>query len=417
MNELNSETTNENIDNTELLLSTLSSFEKNIEIRIKQADEKINSFNNTIKLFTKPLLKINRDLTHNLKLFIEKFKEIQLQIGIKHKFITDFSKTNNKEPLSLSFIKNECQLNNSVTQIQSKLVEEIEKINKGIDLIKNLTQSENYLAFLELNKKENSDEETVSISQEEQESEEEKEGIKKEKKLLTKKRSRIDKKGKLNMEKEYSKKKLKRVKLIGLADKKTPRYKDKDILTQLKKKYNNPYVKKVSKTFIKRRLNHKIIYEQHFTLVNGEVVDKRIKTSGDKMSYKYNRFTFILEEENPNEEFVNLMKEQFKVNYFIKETKNNFEIAGRPQEPLFDIISKIFKSKEIFEKYHIVKGSVYSYEFNEELSHEYDISDPTVQAMFEDKVLNKLIENWSMLCLVREFVANIKSKNNNLNNS
>ena len=126
--------------NVDFLLTTLNSFEKNISISISQTENKINMFEEQIKELTKPLIKINKKLSNSLKTFVEEFKQIQLRIESKSKFIQDLGQINNNtnQSLSMSLIKEESQLNIQVTQKQSLLVQEIEKIDKGMELLKKM---------------------------------------------------------------------------------------------------------------------------------------------------------------------------------------------------------------------------------------------------------------------------------------
>ena len=81
--------------NVDFLLTTLNSFEKNISISISQTENKINMFEEQIKELTKPLIKINKKLSNSLKTFVDEFKQIQLRIESKSKFIQDLGQINN----------------------------------------------------------------------------------------------------------------------------------------------------------------------------------------------------------------------------------------------------------------------------------------------------------------------------------
>ena len=135
--------------NVDFLLTTLNSFEKNISISISQTENKINMFEEQIKELTKPLIKINKKLSNSLKTFVDEFKQIQLRIESKSKFIQDLGQINNNtnQSLSMSLIKEESQLNIQVTQKQSLLVQEIEKIDKGMELLKKMINSKEFQDF------------------------------------------------------------------------------------------------------------------------------------------------------------------------------------------------------------------------------------------------------------------------------
>ena len=218
--------------NVDFLLTTLNSFEKNISISISQTENKINMFEEQIKELTKPLIKINKKLSNSLKTFVEEFKQIQLRIESKSKFIQDLGQINNNtnQSLSMSLIKEESQLNIQVTQKQSLLVQEIEKIDKGMELLKKMINSKEFQDFGNLckepldTKEEKKDEDsTVSIVSED---DDDKDGKKSEKEnLLNKKRSRKNKEQPLAPNSPSSQNRIKK----KLSTKKT-------ILTSLSKK-------------------------------------------------------------------------------------------------------------------------------------------------------------------------------------
>ena len=104
--------------------------------------------------------------------------------------------------------------------------------------------------------------------------------------------------------------------------------------------------------------------------------------------------------------------DQFKQNYFIKREDNLLTIGGKIKDPLLVVIEESFKKKVLNEKYNVASTTILSYEFYEELANEFDISDPTTKAVFDDVTFNKLMDNWKMLCLVREYVNGVKKRRN-----
>ena len=420
--------------NVDFLLTTLNSFEKNISISISQTENKINMFEEQIKELTKPLIKINKKLSNSLKTFVDEFKQIQLRIESKSKFIQDLGQINNNtnQSLSMSLIKEESQLNIQVTQKQSLLVQEIEKIDKGMELLKKMINSKEFQDFGNLckepldTKEEKKDEDsTVSIVSED---DDDKDGKKSDKEnLLNKKRSRKNKDQSLAPNSPSAQNRIKQKvstkKTIDTSNsqnkkiKKRKAHSDKDLLTQLKKKYNtSPYVKKLTKTFISRRLNHKIIYEHKFDYTDNNnekgYTDERVKSSGDKCAYKYIIFNFKLTSKEKEDELIQKFSDQFKQNYFIKREDNLLTIGGKIKDPLLVVIEESFKKKVLNEKYNVASTTILSYEFYEELANEFDISDPTTKAVFDDVTFNKLMDNWKMLCLVREYVNGVKKRRN-----
>ena len=394
-----------NNDNAEFLLNTLSSFKNNLSQCIKQSQNTVSSFNDAMKELTRPLSKISKLVINNIKNLIEEFKNNQSRIESKYKFIEDLSK-NNQDPnqkLTAVLIRDECQLNVQITQKQSQIAKEIELINQAIEKAKKVFESKEFKDLLAFEDGEgndmaidNDEDATVSIVSEDEN----------DKKFLNKKRKKENntkKRIKTKVNKKGEKKLIK--KKLGT--------KEKDILTQLKKKYHSSkYVKKITKTFITRRLNHKIIYEQEFDYSDiNDIKNTRIKTSGDKCSYKYVIMCFTMVNNDKIEDLIKYFEEQFKINYFIRRKENTMEIGGKIKDPLLPLIENVFKKPFLKENYNVNQCKIFSYEFYEELINEFDISDSNVKAVFEDKMYTTLTDNWKMLTLVRQFVSEVKTKN------
>ena len=265
----------ENRNNADFLLNTLESFQKNITISIKETESKMELFDSQFKEITKPLTAIHKTLINLLKSFLDEFKHIQSKFESKSKFIKDFCLNNKSESLSMNLIKDESLLNIQVTKKQSKLIQEIEKINIGIEILKKISQLKEFKQFISLQDKDedtfNEEEENASLDEESNSTVSN--NAQNENSLLTKKTERDD------VDSIIEKVRNKRTKKS---------YKDKDILKKIKKEFKQShYIQKLTKSFITRRLNRSIIYEHNFEFVNQTVKDKRITTRGDKGVYKY----------------------------------------------------------------------------------------------------------------------------------
>ena len=425
-------------NNFEFLISTLKSFETNVGISIDETKSKILQFQNLIQSFTKTFTKVSKCLINNLQGYITNFKDIKSKFESKIKFINDLNKVNQESPMSLSLIKEETQLNNFVTQEQYKLVTDIVQLEKCEKLIRSLLNLPETKEFMSMNignkassnNNNNNDEDlTESIINENNSEDGNINGnacIDKDngtKKVLGKKR-KTNKDG----EKETT-----QVKKRKSTDKKKA-YRTKDILTQLKKKYNNiPYIKKITKTFISRRLNHKIIYEHSFNYEDSNnLKENKIKTIGDKFQYKYHIFMFKSIRLDKREQLLKMFQEQMKNKYFLQHKpsdKTAFIIGGKGKDGLLEFIERVFRSKEFAKEYEGTLCTIYSYEFYEELANEFinkkllnnnnegdinDINNNTNEYEYEitynDKELNNFKENWKHLCLVREYVKQKKEK-------
>ena len=160
----------ENRNNADFLLNTLESFQKNITISIKETESKMELFDSQFKEITKPLTAIHKTLINLLKSFLDEFKHIQSKFESKSKFIKDFCLNNKSESLSMNLIKDESLLNIQVTKKQSKLIQEIEKINVGIEILKKISQLKEFKQFISLQDKDedtfNEEEENASLDEE-----------------------------------------------------------------------------------------------------------------------------------------------------------------------------------------------------------------------------------------------------------
>lgn len=390
----------DNRNNAEFLLNTLESFQKNITISIKETESKMDLFDSQFKEITKPLTAIHKKLINLLKSFLDEFKHIQSKFESKSKFIKDFCLNNKSESLSMNLIKDESLLNIQVTKKQSKLIQEIEKINIGIEILKKISQLKEFKQFISLQDEDednsNEEEENASIDEESNSTvSNNKDNDKKENSILNKKTERDD-----DVESIIEKVRNRRTKKS---------YKDKDILKKIKRDFKQShYIQKLTKSFITRRLNRSIIYEHNFEFVNQTVKDKRITTRGDKGVYKYVIFSF--QTKNTNESLLNYLAGYFNRKYFSRIYKGNVIIGGKLNDQLQNIIKSMFNKTSFYEKFNIKSCNISAYEFYEELSNQFDSSDSSVKIYLDDKTVQKLKENYKMLCIVREYVDKHRQK-------
>ena len=290
----------DNRNNAEFLFNTLESFQKNITISIKETETKMDLFDSQFKDIIKPLTAIHKKLSNTLKSFLDEFRHIQSKFQSKSKFIKDFCLNNKNEALSMNLIKDESLLNIQVTKKQSKLIQQIEKVNIGIEILKNISQLKEFMQFIALEENneepfekdnsENNEDSNSTVSNN-------KENDKKES-LLNKKTERED-----GIEDIIEKVRNRRT---------NKAYKDKDILKKIKREFKQSYyIQKLTKSFITRRLTRTIIYEHHFEYVNQSVKDNRVITRGKKGIYKYVIFSF--ETKDTNESLLNYFAAYFKI--------------------------------------------------------------------------------------------------------
>jgi len=185
-------------------------------------------------------------------------------------------------------------------------------------------------------------------------------------------------------------------------------------LQKLKKKFpNNEYVQKITKTFLQRRLNHCIIYSTKFILINNNIDENKIKSSGDKTNYKFIKFNFELNTNNNGSYLINHFKDEFNKGFFIKKFNNFLELSGKFKNNLIEFLKNFFVL-ENFIKFGFVLCEINAYEFFEELSNEYFINNlkenEVINVLFNEKMIKKLKENYKNLIMVREFIKKLKNK-------
>ena len=399
MNENSKMDDDNSIKNDNYLIKTLRSFILNIDNNIKLAEEKYENFNENLKLITKNFLKGGKNISTTIKDYIDKYKNTRNKIENKLKFINDFLKTNPNQELSLITIKEECKLNTNITQEYNIFKENIDKLSFASKSLEKINNSKDYKDFLEFTKKIISQDDTISaFSDIEEELNIDEENNKNNNKTLNKKRKRDDK-----TESKTKKVKIKKIKKV----------KKIDILYKLKRKYPNvKYIKKLTKTFIQRRLNHKIIYEHHFEYTSNEIKDNKIKSSGDKTSYKYVKLIFEVDSNIYIDKIINRLNGEFKDGFIYLKNENNenkIELSGKINNPLFNLKNNIFCNISVIKELGIKKASIYAYEFYEELAHEYQKPDSNnIKININQKTIQKLFDNYNMLNLVREFVKRNK---------
>ena len=348
------------------LISTLNSFKQNINTNIKESESKVIPFEENLINFTHNIKKIGNNVTSKINLFIFQFKEYLKLIDIKINFINELKQSNINQDISLSLISEECKINSKVIQNQKKILYLLESIMKLNKILNNLINSEHYKDFINIFKlNEDSDEtESIEISNsnicEKNKNNENKNKIKAIKKFIGKKRKNNNN----NNNNE----------IIFLTSNVQKKKKKICLLQKLKKKFpNNEYVQKITKTFLQRRLNHCIIYSTKFILINNNIDENKIKSSGDKTNYKFIKFNFELNTNNNGSYLINHFKDEFNKGFFIKKFNNFLELSGKFKNNLIEFLKNFFVL-ENFIKFGFVLCEINAYEFFEELSNEYFIN-------------------------------------------
>ena len=395
------------------LISTLNSFKQNINTNIKESESKVIPFEENLINFTHNIKKIGNNVTSKINLFIFQFKEYLKLIDIKINFINELKQSNINQDISLSLISEECKINSKVIQNQKKILHLLESIIKLNKILNNLINSEYYKDFMNIFKLNEDSDETESIellsNSNIYEKTKDKNNINNENK---------DNKNEIKVVKKFIGKKRKNnnINEIIFISSNVKKKKKINLLQKLKKKFpNNDYIKKITKTFLQRRLNHFIIYSTKFILNknNNNIEENKIKSSGDKTNYKFIKFNFELNIGNNGSNLINNFKEKFNKGFFIKKFNNFLELSGKFKNNLIEFLKKFF-ILENFIKFGFILCEINAYEFFEELSNEYFIDNlkenEVINVLFNEKMIKKLKENYKNLIIVREFIKKLKNK-------
>ena len=184
-------------------------------------------------------------------------------------------------------------------------------------------------------------------------------------------------------------------------------------MTILHKKFpSNSYVKRISKTFISRRLFKKVIYRHVFDYKkDGKIEENKIRSAGESTVYKYGKFIFkfyndvINNTDKIDEVLGKEMKQQFAK---LDEENNEYIIGGKIGCSHYELISKIFRNN-LYNEFSVVQVIVEFYEFYEELVSEFNEKEENVRIIFcDEKILNNLKDDWKNLEMVRNYIKQIK---------
>ena len=173
-------------------------------------------------------------------------------------------------------------------------------------------------------------------------------------------------------------------------------------------------MKKVSKTFLSRRLNKTVIYRHNFQYnPDGTFAENKLRSAGESTVYKYCKVTFkFLNDEIKNTDKIDEMLGKELKQQFAKIDNENKEyiIAGKIGCSSIELIERVFKQNLLNELF-VTKATLEFYEFYEELISEFNEKENNVRIIFcDEKVLKHLREDWKNLELVRNFIKQKKSE-------
>ena len=391
------------ISSSKFIGSTLDNVILNSDISLTKMKEAIETLDKASKAIIIPILKIQKKLSLKFGIFAKDYNEIIEKAELANKEIMSHPEESKSDTMNITDI----QLNQKYANDHENMINFYENITNNLELFTKLLNSQEYDKLIKGFDNLIPDKEMFI-------EEEEKEEIQK----ITKENVKLKKPKKTQVSK--SKKIVKRLgnsikDKKNIIEKPKKKKKDRDLLELLQKNYpTNTYVKKISKTFLSRRLFKKVIYRNIFEFKeDGTVEENKLRSAGESTIYKYGKFTFkffndeICNTEKLDELLGKELKQQFaKLDIEHKE----YIIAGKVGCLISEFIDKIFKKSGIG-NLGVIEATMEFYEFYEELVSEFNDKEKNVRIIFcDEKILKHLREDWKNLEIVRDFVRKKKSE-------
>ena len=401
------------ISSSKYISSTLDNIILNSDISLTKIKEVLSSLDKATKAIIIPILKIKKKISMKFDLFSKDYTDIKSKAELANKEILTHSENEINDTMNITDI----QLNQRYALNHENLINFYQNISNNITLFTRLFNSNEYdnliKGFEEL------------IPDKEFFSEEDKVKEKEQIKNIAKNGIRLKKPRKLSRRKKLKKKKI--LKSLGplansilkqQGDNPHPsrqrKLRDFELLAILQKNYpNNGYIRKVSKTFISRRLNKKVIYRHVFEYNDGgNIKENKLRTAGETMVYKYGYFSFkfINDEIKNKKELDELMAQNLKSQFAKTDEENkNYIIGGKIGLSAPELINKVFR-KNLYKDYSVVQAVVEFYEFYEELASEFNEKEnSSVKIINCDEItLKNLRTDFKNLQLVRNTIKQIK---------
>jgi len=399
------------ISSSKFIGSTLDNVILNSNINLTKMKEVLDTLDKAAKAIIIPVLKIQKKISMKFDIFAKDYNEIKDKAELVNKEIITHPEETKSDFMNITDI----QLNQKYANNHENMILFYEHITNNIDLFTKLINSDEYEKL-----KKGFDElipDKEMFAEEEQEKEREKEKMEIEK--ITKENIKL-KKPKRTSQKKSGKKSIKKLNNSKAKDKKNgqmPRKKrkEKNLLELLQKEFpSNNYVQKVSKTFLSRRLNKKVIYRHIFYYKdNDSIEENKLRSAGESTVYKYCKATFkFYNNEIRNTEKIDEMMGKELKQQFAKIDNENKEyiIGGKIGCSLSELLERVFK-QNLFREISVVESKLEFYEFYEELASEFNEKEKNVRIIFcEEKLLKHLREDWKNLEMVRNYVKQRKSE-------
>ena len=403
------------ISSSKYISSTLDNIVLNSDISLSKMKEVLTSLDKATKAIIIPILKIKKKISMKFDLFSKDYTEIKNKAESVNKEIITHSENEINDTMNITDI----QLNQKYALNHENMIAFYQSISNNITLFTRLFNSNEYENLIKGFEELIPDNEVFL----EEDKIKEKEQIKN----IAKNTIRLKKPRKPLRKKKGKKKKI--LKSLGpiinslsknmgntsnAHSSRQRKLRDFELLAILQKNYpNNGYIRTVSKTFISRRLNKKVIYRHVFEYKeDGSVKENKLRTAGETMVYKYGYFSFkfINEEIKGTKELDELMAQNLKSQFAKTDEENkNYIIGGKIGLFAPELINKVFR-KNLYKDFSVVQAVVEFYEFYEELVNEFNEKEnSSVKIINCDEItLKNLRSDFKNLQLVRNTIKQIK---------
>ena len=379
--------------------------------------EVLNTLDKAAKAIIIPVLKIQKKISMKFEIFANNYNEIKNKAELVNKEIITHPEDQKYDFMNITDI----QLNQKYANNHENMILFYEHITNNLDLFTKLINSPEYDKLIKGFDEIIPDKEMFSEEEKDKEKENENNNEKMEIEKIYKENIKL-KKQKPPVQNKNAKKSVKKLGTSKFKDKKNGqkpkrKKKDKDILEILHKEFpKNSYVQKISKTFLSRRLNKKIIY-RHFFIYreNGTIEENRVRSSGESTVYKYCKTIFNFYNNNivNTEKIDEIMGKELKQQFAKIDNENKeYIIGGKINCSVNELIDRVFK-QDLLNELLVVKATLEFYEFYEELVSEFNEKDKNVRIIFcDEKILKHLKDDWRNLEMVRNFIGQKKAEKN-----
>ena len=397
------------ISSSKFISAALDNVVINSDISLSKMKEILGTLDQAAKAIIIPILKIKKKISMKFDVFAKDYTEIKDKAELAGKEIVTHQEESKSDSMNITDI----QLNQKYAINHENMILFYENISNNIDLFTKLFNSNEYDNLIKGFEELIPDNEIFSEEEKLKEKDEIKKIARENIKLKKPKRPPPQKNGNKKILKRLgrpakpgTKKKVKRIRKHKL--------KDYDILAIIQKDFpSNNYVRRMSKTFISRRLYKKVIYRLIFDYKeDGKIEENKLRSAGETYVYKYGKFTFKFDhDEITNTEKIDeLMGKELKSQFAKLDEENKEYIIGGKMGCLHvELISRVFR-QNLLKEYSVVRVVLEFFEFYEELVNEFNDKEEGVRVIFcDEKVLNNLRDDFKNLEMIRKYIKEIKA--------